>query len=226
MAVIKVPFAALSKPPVVHHGEVAKPMAAAALVMSAAGQHVDNPEIKNMMTEGALHLYENIEKRDALDSALSMLFCSITSASLDCLAQAANSDPKHLQIRNLNLRHGMKGAAVTIELAKALDSRRGAKSEKVRSVTSISPLADKRSWEISRPQHSQALRQRRPAKTAGWLDHKCPARIPAIGGQCSAPTLRSENAQRRKLQGSCRHRKETLPHAWRGKRFRCSSGQQ
>jgi hypothetical protein len=73
MAVIikpKVPFAgAVSKSPV-QPGDVATPMAAAALALSAAGQHVDKPEIKNMMTEGAFHLYQNIEKRDALDSML------------------------------------------------------------------------------------------------------------------------------------------------------------
>jgi hypothetical protein len=127
----KVPFAgSVSKPPV-QPGDVARPMAAAALALSATGQHVDKPEIKNMMTEGTFHLYQNIEKRDALDSMLAMLSCSITSASLDCLSQAALSDPKHLDIRDLNLRHGLKGAAMAIELVKALDSRRVAKSEKV-----------------------------------------------------------------------------------------------
>ena len=42
-------------------------MAAAALVMSAAGQHVANPKIKEMMNKGALDLYDNIQKRDALE---------------------------------------------------------------------------------------------------------------------------------------------------------------
>jgi hypothetical protein len=134
MAVIikpKVPFGStVSKQPV-QSGDVAKSMAAAALVISAAGQHVDDPEIKKMMTEGLLDLYKNIPRRDALDSMLAMLAASITSASLDCLSQAALSSPGNLQVRDVNLRHGMKGAAVAAELVKALDNRRGEKSEKV-----------------------------------------------------------------------------------------------
>jgi hypothetical protein len=127
----KVPFAvAVAKPPV-QPGDVAKPMAVAALLMSAAGQHVEHPKIKKMMTEGPFDLYKNIQKRDALDSMLAMLAVSLTSASLDCFSQAALSDPGNLQIRDLNLRHGMKGAAVAAELVRALDNRRGEKSEKV-----------------------------------------------------------------------------------------------
>jgi hypothetical protein len=113
-------------------GDVAKPMAAAALVMSAAGQHVNDAKVKKMMTDGPLDLYQNIERRDALDSMLAMLAASVTSASLDCLAQAALCPPEHLQLRDLNLRHGLKGATVAAALAKALDNRHpGQKSEKV-----------------------------------------------------------------------------------------------
>jgi hypothetical protein len=134
MAVIlkpKVPFpSAASKPPV-QPGDAAKPMAAAALVMSAAGQHVDDPKFKEFMTKGPLDLYKNIPRQDALDSMLAMLATSITSASLDCLSQAALSAPGNLKVRDLNLRHGIKAAAAAAELVKALDNRRGAKSEKV-----------------------------------------------------------------------------------------------
>jgi hypothetical protein len=134
MAVIikpKVPFAtAVSKKPV-QSGDVAKPMAVAALLISAAGQHVEHPKIKKMMTDGPFDLYKNIQKRDALDSMLAMLATSLTSASLDCLSQAALSNPANLQVRDLNLRHGMKAAAVAAELVRALDNRRGEKSEKV-----------------------------------------------------------------------------------------------
>lgn len=125
----KVPFAVSKKP--VQPGDVAKPMAAAGLMLSAAGQHVDNLKIKSMMTAGALDLYENIEKRDALDSMIAMLAVSLTSASLDCLSQAALSAPCDLKVRDLNLRHATKGAATVADLVKVLDKRRGAKSEKV-----------------------------------------------------------------------------------------------
>ena len=74
-----------SEPPVskqpVQSGDVATPMAAAAMVMSAGGQHVADPEIQQMMRKGALDLYDNIQKRDALDSMLAMLSVAITSAS-------------------------------------------------------------------------------------------------------------------------------------------------
>jgi hypothetical protein len=100
----KVPSGSVVSKPV-QPGDVAKPWAAAALRMSAAGQHLDNSEIKKMMAEGPLDLYKNIQRRDALDSILAMLAASITSAALDCFSQAALSPPGHLQLRDLNLRH-------------------------------------------------------------------------------------------------------------------------
>ena len=81
--------------------------------------------------EGPLDLYQNIQRQDALNSMLAMLAASIASASLDCLSQAAFLPPGNLKVRDLNLRYGIKAAAVAAELVKALDNRRGAKSEKV-----------------------------------------------------------------------------------------------
>jgi hypothetical protein len=121
-----------SAPPVSKQpGDVAKPMAAAAMVMSAGGKHVDNAKIEGMLNKGALDLYDNIQKGDAIDSMLAMLSVGITSASLDCLAQAALTSPGNLQVRNLNLGHAMKGAETVVKIIKALDNRRGAKSEKL-----------------------------------------------------------------------------------------------
>jgi hypothetical protein len=54
-----------------------------------------------------------------------MLAVSIGSASLDCLWQAAAPSPEHLNRCDVNLRHGLKGAAVAADLVKALGARRG-----------------------------------------------------------------------------------------------------
>jgi hypothetical protein len=121
---------AVSKPPV-QPSNVAKSMAAAGLMMSAAGKHVDDPAIKEMLTEGAFDLYKNIPKRDALDCILALHAASITSMNVDCLSQAALSPPDHLKIRDLNLRQALKGTATVLEIVKALDNRSGEKSEKV-----------------------------------------------------------------------------------------------
>jgi hypothetical protein len=102
-------------------------MAAAALALSAPGKHL----VQKWMIEGPFDLYQNIQQRDALDSILAMLTTSLTSTSLDCLAQAANLPPGQAKLRDLNLRHGIKGAAGAAELVKALDNRRREKSEKV-----------------------------------------------------------------------------------------------
>jgi hypothetical protein len=105
----KVPLI-IAKPPV-QPSNVAKSMAAAGLMMSAAGKHVDEPAIKEMLTEGAFDLYKNIPKRDALDCILALHAASITSMNVDCLSQAALSPPDHLKIRDLNLRQALKGTA-------------------------------------------------------------------------------------------------------------------
>jgi hypothetical protein len=60
-----------------------------------------------------------------------MLAASLTKANLDSLSQAALSPALYPQLRDLNLRHGIKAAAVAAELVKALDNRGRDKSEKV-----------------------------------------------------------------------------------------------
>ena len=108
-------------------------MAAAALALSAPGKHFEKLAIQKRMMEGSFDLYQSIQQRDALDSILAMLATSLTSASLDCFAQAANLPPGQAKLRDLNLRHGIKGAAAAAELVKALDNRRREKSEEVTS---------------------------------------------------------------------------------------------
>jgi hypothetical protein len=117
----------VSKKPVVpkYHG-----MAAAALVMSHPGQHVADPEFKELLASGPLDLYKSIKPIDALDSVLAMLLTAVTSTSLDCLAQAANLHPEQAKLRDLNLRLGFKGCTVANDLVKTLRGR-----EKLHKVT-------------------------------------------------------------------------------------------
>ena len=47
-----------------------------------------------------------------------MLAVGVTNASLDCLAQASNLSVEQVQLRDLNLRHGLKGATVASSSSK------------------------------------------------------------------------------------------------------------
>ena len=55
-------------------------MAAAALLMSAPGQKVSDPEFKEMLALGPLDLYANIQTKNALNFVLAMLLTAATSA--------------------------------------------------------------------------------------------------------------------------------------------------
>jgi len=100
------------------------------VMMTAPGRWKDgerNSLADNRLAAGAVDLYLQLSPTpdDAIESVLSMLAVSVTSASLDCLTQAASTPPDQLERRDINLRHGLKGAAVASELIKALDARRG-----------------------------------------------------------------------------------------------------
>jgi hypothetical protein len=100
-------------------------MAGMQAMMSAPGRHLDDDRVKSLMATGAVDLYKQFGAEDAAEAILSMLTVGVTSVSLDCLAQAASISPEYLEARDLNLRHGFKGAAVAAELLKALGARRG-----------------------------------------------------------------------------------------------------
>lgn len=61
-----------------------------------------------------------------------MLTVGITNATLDCLSQASHLNVDQDALRDLNLRHAFKGAAVASDLIKALNDLRGEKPEKVK----------------------------------------------------------------------------------------------
>ncbi len=74
-------------------------------------------------SDGAVALYLDLEPRDAIESILARLAVAVTNSSMDCFYRAAKCD-QALPARDLNLRHGMKGAVAAADLLKVLDSRR------------------------------------------------------------------------------------------------------
>ena len=106
-------------------------MVAAHLIAAAPGRYLENTKFEASMGRATYDLYERLAPRDAQDSILSLLTVSVTNASLDCLALAARVPPDNLPVRELNLRHGLKAAAIAAELIKALEDRHREKSDKV-----------------------------------------------------------------------------------------------
>jgi hypothetical protein len=103
------------------------------VAMSAPGRHVANAGTQQILSTGAIDLFSGLAPADATETLLSMLAVSVANASMDCLMQAAAMSPEYLDGRDLNLRHGFKGAAVAAVLIKVLDARRG--NSEPRSVT-------------------------------------------------------------------------------------------
>src|SRR5262245_43565987 len=106
-------------------------LAKTALLLSSAGKYLGIDKVDDDMNQGVLDLYNKINKGDAIDCMLALHAASITSMSANCYSQAALCSPNDVRIRDLNLRYGLKGSATVVEIVKALDNRRGAKSEKV-----------------------------------------------------------------------------------------------
>ncbi len=75
-------------------------------------------------------LYNNFAPRDAADATLAALIIGISSAALECMAEA-QSYKEYAEIRDMNLRNGFRGAEVTAQLVKAFDQRRDEKPKSV-----------------------------------------------------------------------------------------------
>ena len=106
-------------------------MVAAHLIAAAPGRYLEKTKFEASMGRATCDLYERLAPRDAQASILSLLAVSVTNASLDCLALAARVPPDNEPVRELNLRYGLKAAAVAADLIKALDDRQREKSDKV-----------------------------------------------------------------------------------------------
>ena len=130
---LKVPAQGTRREPAVQPSDEPKYeyLVAAHLVTAAPGRYLENTRLEATMAGATYDLYERLAPQDAQESILSLLTVSVTNASLDCLALAARVPPDNVPVRELNLRYGLKAAAVAAELIKALDDRNREKSDKV-----------------------------------------------------------------------------------------------
>ena len=56
---------------------------------------------------------------------MSLLLVGVTNSSLDCMSIAARAPLEEMEARELNLRCGLKGAEVAVQLVEALQKVRG-----------------------------------------------------------------------------------------------------
>jgi hypothetical protein len=112
-------------PPAIQTAPKYQALAAIQCMRSAAWQYIDNKEVTDRIKEGAFDLYQGLEPKNGLEAALSMLLVGVTNGSLDCLSMAARVPPDETECRDLNLRHGLKGAQVAAKLAEVLETVRG-----------------------------------------------------------------------------------------------------
>jgi alkylhydroperoxidase family enzyme len=104
---------------------------AANLVLAAPGRFLEDPKLSSLMTEASYDLYRQLDPSNPQKAMMALLAVSVTNASLDCIAQAMRTPATHLQLREINLRHGMKGAKLAAYLLKAMNDLHGQKTEKV-----------------------------------------------------------------------------------------------
>jgi len=106
-------------------------LAAANLIVAAPGRLLDDDKLKRELTQGSYDLYRGLKPRNAQEAIVAMLAVGVANASLDYLALASRLNVEAAELRDLNLRHGLKGAAVATDLVKALNEMRGEKPERV-----------------------------------------------------------------------------------------------
>jgi hypothetical protein len=78
----------------------------------------------------AVDMHRRLSPQDPIESILGRLIIAVTNLSMDCLGRATQCH-NALPALDLNLKYGMKGAAVVAELVKVFDSRRGHGPKKV-----------------------------------------------------------------------------------------------
>jgi hypothetical protein len=106
-------------------------MVAAHLIAAAPGRYLKNTRLEDSLSGATYDLYERLAPRDAHDSILCLLAVTVTNASLDCHALAARVPPDYLEVRELNLRLGLKAAETAADLLKARDDRHREQADKV-----------------------------------------------------------------------------------------------
>jgi hypothetical protein len=87
--------------------------------------------LNGLMSEASFDQYKSLATREGRQSMMSLLAVGVANASLDCLAQAMRLPMGEAALRDLNLRHGLKGAGLAKEIITALDDLGGEKPDKV-----------------------------------------------------------------------------------------------
>jgi hypothetical protein len=101
------------------------------LLVAAPGRFLADSKLKAQMAEASFDQYKSLATREGHKSMMSMLAMGVGNASLDCLAQAMRLPMGETALRDLNLRHGLKGAGLAKEILTTLDALDGEKSDKV-----------------------------------------------------------------------------------------------
>ena len=99
-------------------------LSAAHCLLTAPYRHGDKGMLE-LTESGSSKLYLGIQPKTALEAILASLIVGISNASNECLAQATQVTPDHVQFRDVNLRHALKGATVVTQLIEALERVRG-----------------------------------------------------------------------------------------------------
>jgi hypothetical protein len=130
---LKAPAPAPSREPAVQSNSEGtyESLVAAHLIAAAPGRYLENTRLEGSLSGATCDLYQRLAPRDAQESLLSLLAVSVANASLDCFALAARVSPDNLPVRDLNYRHGFKGAELAAGLLKACWDRRREKPDKV-----------------------------------------------------------------------------------------------
>ena len=107
------------------------PYATGYLLLTTPGRFLADCPVRNELENNSVELFVGLNPRNAQEAIICMLAVAISNASLDCVAQASLLDPGQFTLRDLNLRHGFKGAQLGAELIKTLNDLRCKRSEKV-----------------------------------------------------------------------------------------------
>jgi hypothetical protein len=106
-------------------------LVAANLLVAAPGRFLADSKLNGLMSEASFDQYKSLATREGRQSMMSLLAVGVANASLDCLAQAMRLPMGEAALRDLNLRHGLKGAGLAKEIITALDDLGGEKPDKV-----------------------------------------------------------------------------------------------
>lgn len=94
------------------------------LFAGAPSYVVNGKDAQASFQAASVNLYSELEPRDPPAAMLAALAVAVTNTSMDCLNRAVRCYDS-LHARDLNLRHGLKGASIVRDLISALDSRHG-----------------------------------------------------------------------------------------------------